>query len=151
MPSNSEDRRGQVFRLDGLFLRKSSVCVRLAVDESSLDAATSQQRRVALWPVVAALVLVDVRSATELSHPDNERLVEQAALLQIIQQSGERLVGDRQLIARRRFVHPRVVEAVRVPAAIIDARDRQCWMKSNTVTNFTPDSTRRRASRQLWP
>ena len=55
-------------------------------------------------PVVAAVApgpgaaddrLTDPRRPAELAGPDDQRLVEQAARVQVVQQGGERLVGGR--------------------------------------------------------
>src|SRR5262249_34071039 len=44
----------------------------------------------------AAAVGADFWRAAELAHPHNERIVEHPALLQIGEESGERLIGHRQ-------------------------------------------------------
>jgi hypothetical protein len=68
--------------------------------------------------VVAAHVLVDVGRASELAHPHHERRVEQAAFVEIGEQRRQRLLGAREVEGFDDRKHPRVVEAVRVPAAL---------------------------------
>ena len=52
----------------------------------ALHAAAGQSHGKDVPPVVAAAIGVDLRRAAELPHPDHERVVEQAALLQVLQQ-----------------------------------------------------------------
>ena len=86
-----------------------------------LDPTAGKQRRVALRPVVAAGVVVDLRRATKLPNPHDERVVDQPPLLQVIQQHRKRLVCQRVMILVDDLIHPGVVEAVGVPAAGVDA------------------------------
>src|SRR4051812_34321040 len=67
--------------------------------------------------MIAADVAIDARSAPKLAHPNNQRGIEQPALLKIVQQGGKSLFSDGQMILLDNWVHPRVVEAMRVPAA----------------------------------
>ncbi len=69
--------------------------------------------------MIAAEILVDLGRAAEFAHPHDERFIQQSAVLQIIQQCRQRLVGDRQLIFVDDLVHPRVVKPVSVPAALV--------------------------------
>src|SRR6185503_9568231 len=56
-------------------------------------------------------------SAPEFTHPNHQRGVEKAALIQILQESWKSLLGDRQVILLDDGKHARVVEPVRVPSA----------------------------------
>ena len=71
--------------------------------------------------MIAAFVLVDVRGAAKFAHPNHQCLVQQTSLLEIIQQCGQRLVGDRQLVLVDDLIHPCVIESVRIPAPLVDA------------------------------
>ena len=62
-----------------------------AVDDAALDAAAGQPGAEALRMVVAAVAL-GARRAAELGAPDDDRLVEHPALLEVLQQAGDRQV-----------------------------------------------------------
>ena len=55
--------------------------------------------RVVVAAVVAAAL--DHRRAAELAAPDDQRVVEQAARLQVVEQGGDRLVGVARCVVRR--------------------------------------------------
>ena len=68
--------------------------VGLAERDARLDAAAGQPHREGVGVVVAAVVAaLDHRRAAELAAPDDQRVVEQAALLQVLDQRGAGLVG----------------------------------------------------------
>src|SRR5205823_11911575 len=70
-----------------------SFLVGLADDLAGLDAAAEQHRAPGPGIVIAAglgPVRVDLRSAAELAHPEDERAVEQTALLQVADQRRHR-------------------------------------------------------------
>ena len=67
---------------------------RVAADEGFEDSATAHATAghrdgENMPPVIASSAAVELRRPTELGHADDERLVEQAALLQIIEQCGK--------------------------------------------------------------
>ena len=64
-----------------------------AVARTSLDAAAGHPDEEAVGIVVAAVAFLGDRHAAELAAPDDERGVEQPALLEVGQQAGDRLVG----------------------------------------------------------
>ena len=70
-----------------------------AVDDAPLDAAAGQPGAEALRVVVAAVGL-RARRAAELGAPDDDRLIEQAALLQVLEQAGDRQVDLRARAGR---------------------------------------------------
>ena len=65
------------------------------MDDAALDAAAGQPDGEAERMMVAAVGAFGAGRAAELGGPDDERLVEQAALLQILQQAGDRLIDLR--------------------------------------------------------
>src|SRR5690554_898037 len=75
-----EDRGRDILRLDAAFLRVAARAVRRAVHTAALDASAGQRDREDVAPVIAAGARVEVRSAPELAHPHDERLVEHPAV-----------------------------------------------------------------------
>src|SRR4051794_21782149 len=63
------------------------------MDHAALDAAAGQPDGVAFRVVVAAGRVLRPRAATELTRPDHQGLVQHAALLQVFDEAGDRLVG----------------------------------------------------------
>src|SRR5262249_23710959 len=84
-----EDGCRQVGGGDRVGGRKGAHAVTRAVGRASLDAAAGQQHGVAVRPVVPAAVLVDLRSAPEFTHGDDQGRIEEAALFQVFDQCGE--------------------------------------------------------------
>ena len=62
------------------------------------DAAAEQHRRPGPREVIAASAVVDARRAAKLAHPDHQRIVQQTALVQIVQERRQRLVKRRQQV-----------------------------------------------------
>ena len=71
------------------------MAVGFAEHEAPLEAAPGDDRAVGVGPVIAAAVLVDLRRAAELARVDDERRIEQAALVQIGDQRRKRLIDGR--------------------------------------------------------
>ena len=68
--------------------------VGLAEGDARLDAAAGQPHGEGVGVMVAAVVAaLDHRRAAELAAPDDQRVVEQAALLEVLDQRGAGLVG----------------------------------------------------------
>ena len=92
-------RRLEVVDVDGVFGWVVGEVVGLAVGEAALHAATGHPDGEDVGVMVAAerFLVVDVplaeRSAAELAAPDDQRVVEQSALLEVFDQRGARLVG----------------------------------------------------------
>ena len=63
-----------------------------AVAGASLDAAACEPAYERVAVVIAAVAPLAVRRAAEFGRPIDERFVEQAALLQVLQQAGDRLI-----------------------------------------------------------
>ena len=78
---------------------------------------------------LAAAAIFAQRRAAELAGPDHQRFVEQPALLQILDQRGDRLVGhlgvEGQLDVEIRVMVPRGVNDVHEPHAALDHPPRQ--------------------------
>ena len=89
------------------------------IDLAAADAAAGQGHVERLGIMIAAAAGVDGGSAAELAHPDHERFVEHAALLQVGDQRGERLVD---FFAE--FFHAGEVVVVGVPAVLHDFDER---------------------------
>ena len=87
--------------------------IRAAVAQAALHAAAGHPHREALGVVVAAVAVLRVRRAAELAAPEDERVVEHPALLEVGKQCRDRLVD---LAALLRELLAQV--AVRVPAAV---------------------------------
>ena len=111
-----------------------------AVDDAALDAAAGHPDREAVDVVVAAVGALRAGRAAELGGEDHERLVEQAAPLQVLEQAGDRLDRPPGSSLRGwpsgRRGHPR--RRRRRPPCWI-------WMKR------TPRSTSRRAASSCMP
>src|SRR6266446_1090642 len=85
-------------RFDGL----EAEGVGCAVDSAPLDAAARQPGREAPMIVVAAIDAAGIRArrrqlhgrrAAELAAPDDQRIVEHAALLEVLEQGADRLIA----------------------------------------------------------
>ena len=63
-----------------------------AIDEPGLHAPAGHPDRVAVRIVVAAVASLRHRRAAKLTGPDNQRVLQQTARLQVLQQSRDRLV-----------------------------------------------------------
>ena len=124
-------RRVQVVDVDLVLDGLEAELVGRAVDVAALDAAAGQPHREAVVVVVAAVDLAGVRAgrrqldrrrAAELAAPDDQRVVEQPALLQVREQA-PRWPG-RTAPARRRWLTLEVVVAVpRLTGAVPDLHE----------------------------
>ena len=118
----------EVVDVDGVLHDVVAVVVGLAVDESRLDAAARRPQREAAAMVVAAVVVLGelalaVDGAPELAAPDDQRLVEQAALIQVFDQGGEGGVGA----AAYRGVSPKTaMSRDGSRTATLSGRSRRC-------------------------
>ena len=83
---NIVDRNG----VDGGFPADFVGC---AVAGAALDSAAGYPNAEAVWVVVAAFAFFAHGHAAEFAAPDDQRAVEQAALLEVGQQAGDRHVG----------------------------------------------------------
>src|SRR5258706_6202173 len=106
-----EQRRVEVVDVDRVASDVEAVIVGLAEVLSAANAAAGQPHREAAAVMVAAVVLwrelaLAIHRAAELAAPDDQRLVEQAALLEVSDQRGTRLidVAALQTQVRRQIV-----------------------------------------------
>ena len=99
-----QDRGVEVADVDGVFDDVVGEVVGFAVDRAAFDAAAGHPHGEAAGVMVAAVVFfaeaaLGVDRAAELAAPDDERVVEQAALLEILDAGrsrvGRRLCTDR--------------------------------------------------------
>ena len=92
-----------------------------AVDDAALDAAAGHPDREAVDVMVAAVAALRAGRAAELGGEDDERLVEQAALLQVLEQAGDRLVDLARSASRgSSFRPPWASQAPAPPCAVLD-------------------------------
>ena len=108
-------------------------------DLAAADAAAGEDDGVALRPVVAAGVFVDVRGAAEIAHPDDERGIEQARVGQIVEQRGvARSIGG----TRRFFSRPKLSRCVSQvmlgPLTVVTKRVPCSISRSAQVDGATP-------------
>ena len=100
--------------IDGLI----TVLVGGADDLAVVHAAAGEEGKVRARPVVAAVVLVNLRGATELAPHHNGHVLVQAPFLEVNEQRGEPLIEQRHFLARTREVE--AVAAMPIPAAVIE-------------------------------
>src|SRR5688572_6121597 len=99
-PERVVDRGEELLRMDRRFDRRGAVLVGLPVDPAARDAGSGHERRVAVRPVVAAVLRVRVARGAhaepggpaELADRDEEGVLEEAARLEIREERGERTV-----------------------------------------------------------
>ena len=93
-PHQRQQRGMQIGRVHASFDRVQAVFVGGAVRESALHARAGQPHRIAGDVVVAAVGALRRRQPAEFAAEEDERFVQQAALLEIGQQGGRRLIGQ---------------------------------------------------------
>src|SRR5262249_17846077 len=112
-----QDRPVQVGYADAIHHRGVGEIVGRAVDVAGFEAPAGQPEREGVAIVVAALAVLRYRQPAELAGPQDERAVEEAATPQILDEAGDRQIGD----AANLFVFALGV-AVRVPR-LADGRE----------------------------
>ena len=83
-------------------------------------AAARCENGITTGPVVARLVVVQPGRPAKFAHPEDQRLIQQSAFLQVIQQHRQRVIGQRELPCLQDGVHPGVIKPMRVPAAAVE-------------------------------
>ena len=100
-PEAMQDRRIEVVNVDRVADDVVTVVVGLA-DNARPDPATREPHREAAAVMIAAVVVLQaalsVDGASELAAPDDERLIEQAALGQVANQGGLGLVDTKCMV-----------------------------------------------------
>src|SRR4051794_8913291 len=95
-PQAVQDRGVEVVDVNRIAHDVVAVIVGFAVNVTGLDAATGQPYRKATAMMIAAIILLQasltIDRSAKLAGPDDERVVEQASLFQIEDQSGLRLI-----------------------------------------------------------
>src|SRR5262245_29387677 len=89
------DRGRHVLWRDRVRDRVGAVLITGPMERAALNAAAGEHHRINEGPVLAAGLLVDLRRTAELTEPDHQRLVQQAALGQVFEQHGVAPVLDR--------------------------------------------------------
>lgn len=92
------DRGIQVMHVDAVADDVVAVVVGFAVDVALFDTGSGEEEAVAAWVMIATVVGLGERAlrvdgAAEFAAPDDEGVIEQAALLEVFDQSGGGLVG----------------------------------------------------------
>src|SRR5262249_50964623 len=119
-----QDRRLQVVNVDLVAGHGEAQLVALAVGVAAFDAGARQEERIAVGIVVAAKELAGrsaafaERGATELAAQDEERLVEQAALLEVLEEGGDGSVHRGALLRQTVADVLAGTGAVEVPAPV---------------------------------
>ena len=120
------DRCEDVCRLERAFDRELRFRIGGSDDDSAFEAAAGHHHGDRVSPVVSAgdgdagLAVVDLRSAAELAHHDDERAVENAAHVEVVDESGDGAI-DRFQFAAVPFFDVRVI----VPVRHIDGGERR--------------------------
>ncbi len=105
----------QIVRAHRVRRRIGAVLVAGAEDLAAGDAGAGQREAEHGTPVIAPSLTVDPRRSAELADGDNQRLMQQTALLQVLQQGGE---ADVELGAEH-VLKPLGVLGVRVPHRVV--------------------------------
>src|SRR5262245_11369695 len=86
--ANLMQHRGkQIVRCHGLKLWIFRFFLASPDDSTGAQTATGHERRIALIPMITPGLVVDLRRSSKLALRDDDRLAQQAALVQIVQQS----------------------------------------------------------------
>ena len=88
--------------------------------------------------MIASAIAIDPRRAAEFTHPDNERILQQPALLEILHQRTHGAIHDRELPILERGKDVLVV----VPAAKIDFHKRDSLFDKSPGHQTAPAKSR---------
>ena len=113
-----QQRRMQVVDVHAVLDRLEAEVVRLTVAHAALRAAAGEEHTEAMRVVVAAVAILAHRRATKLAAPHDQRVIQQAALLQVAQQRRDGLVNVLAQVPRARVVVR--VRVPRLPVAVIN-------------------------------
>src|SRR5262245_14622212 len=70
--------------------------VTCSMNVAPFHSATGQEDGVTVGPMVSACVFVDAGRAAELAHCNDERRVQQSSCIEVLDESGQRLIGQWQ-------------------------------------------------------
>src|ERR1700683_2528665 len=112
-PEQVQDRGVQIVHRADAVLGVNAELVGRAMHRAPLDAAPREPDAESFRMMIAAIAPCGVRRAAELAGPEDERLVEQAALLEVLDETGDRLIGVAGVL-----LMPRFQVAVLVPGAV---------------------------------
>src|SRR6187431_341284 len=88
-PKQMQNRSMQIMHGRNAFDGMHAKFIRSAKNGAALDAAPGEPHRESFRMMIATIASRRVRRAAELARPDDQRLIEQATLLQILDQSGD--------------------------------------------------------------
>ena len=103
-----QQRRVEIVNVYGIFAYVESEVVGRSVDVTAFDATAGEKHREGSIVVVAAIAALSHGRATEFAAPDDEGIVEKAAVLEVLDESGDGLVGV-LAVFRERFVQTAVL------------------------------------------
>ncbi len=104
-----QNRRVQVMHVDSIFDRRATKLIGRAVARPALHAATRHPNGIAIVVVVASLLTFGSGSSAKLAAPDDQCVIEQASLLQILDQR-----GDSQMVTTETIGDPERVNVSRI-------------------------------------
>ena len=91
------DRGQEVFRLDRVVIGQLAIGVGGPEDGAAPDTTAGKHKRTSSRPVVAASRRVELRRPAEVPHQNDERLLQDAPLVEVAEERGERHVELGQL------------------------------------------------------
>ena len=89
------DRGSQIARRDRPIIGEGPLSVTSPIDGPAGYPAPRQERGVAIGPMVASTIVVDLWRAAKFAGRDNQCGSEQPVFIQIVDQRGQRLVSNR--------------------------------------------------------
>ena len=119
-PEQMQHRGVQVVNLKLVFDHFVAILIGLTTDGAAFDSAARQPHRKRELIVIAAIGTLRKRRAAKLAGPHDQRLIEQAALRQILQQAGNWLINRQSVVGMPFF---KII--VLVPAVVTQIRTGQ--------------------------
>src|SRR5262249_48283781 len=113
--------RAQVAGQHHVILWVRSQAIRRTVDLPATDATAGERDGKDVPPVVASALRVETRRPAEFGQAADERLVEQAALAQVFEQGGKRLVERRAKDSLQPFIFARMAVPARIVRGLVGA------------------------------
>ena len=121
------DRGEQLLRMHRIAKRCRAGLIRFSVYIPSLDACSSQDCRVAVWPVISPIVGIGIaggadsslRAATKLTHRNHQRIIEHPPFIEVLDQCCQTRVEHRS----RLCLHPFRQIDMNIPGVIVGVGD----------------------------